>query len=181
MSHKEQNRNCPKRTSQGPSRPGIHREHHGGNGCTGQQQCHWLPPLWVNFITTSRRSPEPWKWWLGFGISSPFMGTIQVSEILFHLPRPLWNLGKYAGNIIQHVRTMNGVSSLHHVGYYSCMGWSKQHHLGNVPTLLHVLAVAIWEYYGNKISISYQGNELDTSQSMGSPFHQPFQGYHHGS
>ena len=50
----------------GFSRPGIHREHHGGNGCTGQQQCHWLPPLWVNFITTSRRSPEPWKWWFGY-------------------------------------------------------------------------------------------------------------------
>ena len=91
MFHKEQNRNCPKRT-RGPSRPGIHREHHGGNGCTGQQQCHWLPPLWVNFITTSRRSPEPWKWWLGY---------VRIREII-----PFY--GNYSGewNIISFAQTI---------------------------------------------------------------------------
>ena len=36
--------------------------------------------IWVNYneLTTS----EPWKSWLGFGESSPFMALIQISELL---------------------------------------------------------------------------------------------------
>ena len=38
--------------------------------------------IWVNFITTSPCSPEPWKSWFIWGESSPNGRTIQVSELL---------------------------------------------------------------------------------------------------
>jgi hypothetical protein len=55
--------------------------------------CHMSCHIWVILITTEACSPEAWKsMGLDIGESSPVGGpTIQVSEILFHLPRPMEN------------------------------------------------------------------------------------------
>ena len=59
----------------------------------------WTTPIWtgfwVNLITTEPCSPEPWKSWLGFGKSSPFMAQQfrWVNYYYYYLPRFMMILG----------------------------------------------------------------------------------------